>query len=72
MNTSKEHIGRIYRVFEKSLIKDDFDSDSVQIWDDFIMSKFINKIPSNPLRKMFANWYEKIVKANLIAKKINI
>ena len=68
MNTSKEHIGRIYRVFEKSLIKDDFDSDSVEIWDDFIMSKFINKIPSNPLRKMFANWYEKIVKANLIAK----
>ena len=66
INTSKEHIGR---VFEMSLIKGDVDSDSVEVWDDFIMNKFISKIPSNPLKKLFENWYLKIVKVNLIVKK---
>ena len=72
MNTSKEHIGRVYRVFEKSLVKGDLDSDSVEVWDDFIMNKFISKIPSNPLKKMFENWYLKIVKASLVVANFGV
>jgi hypothetical protein len=70
MNTSNEHVGRVYRVFEKSLIKGDVDS--VEIWDDFIMKNFINKITSDSLRKMFEKWYEKIVKANLVVKQFGV
>ena len=61
INTSNQHIGRVYRVFEKS-INDD-------ISDDFITNKFISKIPSESLRKMFEKWYEKIVKDDLIDPK---
>ena len=70
MNTSNEHVGKVYRVFEKSLLKGDVDS--VEIWDDFITNKFISKIPSDSLRKLFEKWYEKIVKANLLVKQFGI
>ena len=71
MNTSKEHIGRVFRVFEHSLIQGE-ENDSVDIWDDFIMNKFISKIPWEPVRKTFEKWYSKIVKCNLVVKKVGI
>lgn len=52
INTSSQHIGRVFRLFERSKLTDKIDS-----FDSFIKSSIISRIASFKMRKTIEDWY---------------